>query len=144
MSDRLRGQNVTIRVAVDGDVQDGSWAKVKSFTASPRSDITEESYIGEVFDDLQFQHHGHDIAFEVDQQDANCIDFLTRIIQQEEDEGAHPVIVITAYYRYLDGSAAKTEVYQDVFLRMTETSVGGRKEYVSASFEGKCKRRQVF
>lgn len=142
MSTRLRGQETTIRVTVDGELQEGSWFKVKDFNASPRQDLIEEDYLGEFASDLDMQHHGYDLAFSVDVQDRNVIDFLSKLVANEEARVRHPRITVTVTYAFRDGSVV-AEAYYDVFLKVNEQSIGGRKEYVSASFEGKAKKRTV-
>lgn len=144
MSLRIRGQEATIRVTVDGDTQDGSWFKVKDFTATPRQDITEEDYLGELESDLDIQHHGYDLGFSVDIQDRKVIDFITNIVDREQSQQAHPAITINVIYAFrADNGNPVAESFYDVFLKVNETSVGGRKEYISASFEGKAKKRAV-
>ncbi len=100
MSQRLRGQEATLRVTVDGVGQDGSWFKVKDFTITPRTDITETPYVGEQEDDLDIQHHGLDISFSVDMQDRKTLDFLSTIIAREQDQLVHPVITINVIYAF--------------------------------------------
>lgn len=144
MSLRLRGQEATIRVTVDGFTQSGSWFKVKDFTATPRQDLTEEDYLGELESDLDIQHHGYDLGFSVDIQDRKVIDFITNIVSREQLQQAHPAITITVIYAYrANNGNPVAESYYDVFLKVNETSVGGRKEYISSSFEGKAKKRAV-
>ncbi len=56
MSLRQRGQEVTLRVAVDGQVLAGSMLKVEDFTATPRTDLNEDDFLGETESDLDIQH----------------------------------------------------------------------------------------
>jgi hypothetical protein len=144
MSSRQRGQEITLRVAVDGQLQTGSFFKVKSFHSSPRTDIVEDDYMGEAQTDLDIQHHGWDLTFDLDELDAKVIDFLTTITTLEEEHKQHPKITITATYVYrTPGVKPKIEVYSEVILKVNQRGSGGRKERVMSSFEGKCKKRQV-
>lgn len=144
MSLRIRGQEATIRVTVDGDTQDGSWFKVKDFSATPRQDITEEDYLGELESDLDIQHHGYDLSFSVDIQDRKVLDYISLIVEREQLQQAHPSVTINVIYAFRAANGNPVaESYYDVFLKVNETSVGGRKEYISASFEGKAKKRAV-
>jgi len=141
MSLRIRGQEVTMRVAVDGQIQEGSFFKASEFTLTERGDLLEEDFLGEVESDLDYQHHGYDLAFTVQIQDRKVIDFLQTITAREAAHTAHPNITITVIYAFRErGETAAIHVLQEVFLRPTEISFGGRKEYVSAPFEGKCKK----
>lgn len=143
MSQRIRGQEVTMRVAVDGRVQRGSFFKVTEFTATPRTDLNEDSFLGELEDDIDIMHHGFDLSFTIQHQDQGALNFLTSIVALEQAAQQHPDIDITVIYAYRgeQGAQDQIEVYHDVFLKMNETAFGGRKEYVTSSFEGKCKRR---
>lgn len=144
MSARIRGQEITVRVAVDGQVQEGSFFKVTEFSTTMRADITEEPFLGELEDDLDFQHHGFDFSFSVQNEDAKTLEFLSEIIDREQEALAHPDITITVIYNYRNSDVQdRVEVYHDVFLKVNEQSFGGRKEYVTTSFEGKAKRRSL-
>lgn len=143
MSARIRGQETTVRVLVDGQEQAGSFFKIKDFTVTPRADLMENDYLGELESDLDFQHHGFDFSFSVDMQDASTIDFLSNIVSREQFAIAHPNITMSVIYAFRDGTDPRIETYYGVFLKMNDTSFSGRKEYVSVSFEGKCKRRLV-
>lgn len=144
MSLRLRGQEATIRITVEGESQTGSWFKVKDFTATPRQDLIEEDYLGELESDLDIQHHGYDLAFSVDVQDRKILDYVSEIVRREQEQEDHPVITINVIYAFRGSNGLPVaESYYDVFLKVNENSIGGRKEYITASFEGKAKKRSV-
>lgn len=142
MSTRLRGQEATIRVTVDGALQEGSWFKVKDFTSTPRQDLIEEDYLGETESDLDIHHHGYDLSFSVDVQDRNVLDFLETIVLNDQTQVRHPRVTVTVTYAFRDGTVVAA-AYYDVFLKVNEESIGGRKEYISVSFEGKAKKRAI-
>lgn len=142
MSQKMRGQEVTLRIALDGVLQDGSMFKVTDFTATPRTDLVEDDYLGEQETDIDIQHHGWDLAFTVDYQDATAMEVCEAILQAEQNQGQHPNITITAIYTFREpGARSKIEVYRNVYLKQAEQSAGGRKEKVKGKFEGKCKKR---
>lgn len=144
MSARIRGQEATLRVTVDGQTQDGSWFKVKDFTATVRQDITEEDFLGELESDLDIQHHGYDLGFSVQVQDRKVIDYLSKVVANEQIQAAHPIVTVTVIYAFRASNGDPVaETYYNVFLKVNETSVGGRKEYITTSFEGKAKKRAV-
>ena len=128
---------------VDGAQQEGSWFKVKDFTATARHDLVEEDYIGEPTTDLDEQYHGFDLSWTCDVQDAAVVDFLTDIIDRSINGVAHPSVTINVTYTYREGSLPRMESYQDCFLKVNDTSIGGRKEYITNSFEAKAKTRRV-
>jgi hypothetical protein len=144
MSQRIRGQEVTVRVAVDGQIQEGSMFKVKEFTSTPRTDLVEEDYLGELESDIDIQHHGFDFSFSIDNQDQIPLELLSEIITREQTQQQHPAITMTVIYAYRETDASnRVEVYHDVFLKVADQGFSGRKDYVTTSFEGKCKKRSL-
>lgn len=142
MSLRVRGQEAVISISIDNAPQEGNtFVKVRDFRSTPRSEIKEEDYLGETYTDLDFQHHGYDLAFSVDNQDSEAIAFLDTIVARERDHLAHPEISIKVTYAFRNGSQNVQEVYQQVFLRVAEQGFGGRKEYIRTNFEGKAKTK---
>jgi hypothetical protein len=144
MSSRIRGQEATIRVAVDGQIQAGSFFNVKDFSQTPRSDITEMDYLGQDETDLDFQHHGFDLSFSVDNEDSLTLEFLETIVTRERAHQRHPDITVMVIYAFRErGVRNKVDVFHDVFLKVGEVGAGGRKEYISTKFEGKAKRKSL-
>jgi len=144
MSLRIRGAEATLRITVDGESQTGSWLKVKDFKSSARQDIVETDYLGELETDLDLQHHGFDLSFSVDIQDRKVMDFLTKVVDREAIQRAHPSITINVIYAFRGNNGEPvSETFYNVILKVNETSAGGRKDYVNTSFEGKAKKRQV-
>ena len=143
MSQRIRGQEITLRVAVDGQTQRGSFFKVTEVSITPRTDLNEEDFLGELESDIDIQHHGYDMEFTVQHQDQAVLDYLSTIVQLEQQALQHPKITITVTYTYRGEAGAndQVEVYYDVFLKPNEVSMSGRKEYVTSSFMAKCKKR---
>ena len=140
MSQRIRGQEATVQVIVDGDVKKGTFTKVTNFNLTPRTDIQETPFLGEIEDDLDIQHHGYDFDFELHQQDSKAYDLMQTIVVREQDRLAHPNvnIVVTLAFRSLS-EPSKTFVLEQAFMKMDSMGFGGRKEYVTAKFSGKCK-----
>lgn len=143
MSARIRGQEALIQITVDDEPRAGSFFKVKDFRSTPRTDLTEEPYLGEQTDDLDTQHHGFDITFSVDNQDAETLRLLDLIVANEEAHIAPPDVVIAVTYLYREpGQLNQTEQYSDGVIKVAEQGIGGRKEYITTGFEAKFKTRQ--
>lgn len=142
MSLKMRGQEVVLRIAVDGVVQGGSMVKVTNFTATPRTDLKEDDYIGEQETDLDIQHNGWDLGFEVDTIDAAALDLIDDIIEREQAHDAHPDITFTAIYTFREpNQRGRMYVYHEVFVKADEEGTGGRKEKHMVKFSAKAKRR---
>jgi hypothetical protein len=144
MSQKMRGQEITMRIAVDGVVQGGSMIKLTDFTTTMRTDITEDDYLGEKETDLDIQHHGFDFAFTVDYEDEKGLALAQEIIDAETNNEQHPKITMTVIYTFREpGVRGKVAVYRNVFLKQDEEGAGGRKEKVKGKFSGKAKTRQI-
>lgn len=144
MSARIRGEEVTIRVAVDGDPIPGSMFKVEDFTITPRTDLVEDDFLGETESDLDIQHHGFDLAWSIQTQDARAIDLCDDIIGREQNNLQHPDITITVMYAYRErGERARALVFRGCFLKEDETGHGGRKDRVVVKYQAKAKRRST-
>jgi len=144
MSHKMRGQETTIRIAVNGVVREGTMFKCTDFTVTPRTDIQEDDYLGEQETDLDIQHHGYDLGFSVDTIDAEALELCDEIIQAEIAHEAHPQITVTAMYTFREpGKRGKIVVYHQVVLKEDEEGFGGRKEKVKVKFSGKCKKRTI-
>lgn len=142
MSQKMRGQELTMRIAVDGIVQPGSMLKLTDFNATPRMEINEDDYLGEKQTDLDIQHHGWDGSFSIDYEDSAAIMLCDEIVGREQNNEQHPRITITVIYTFRDPAVrGKIAVYRDVFLKQDEESAGGRKEKVKGKFSFKCKTR---
>lgn len=143
MSLKMRGQEVQIRVAVDGVIQGGSMFKSTDWTATPKTDLKEDDYLGEDQSDLDIQHNGWSFAFSVDTIDAVALDLLDAIIEREENHDTHPEITLTVIYTFREpGKRGKVYVYPNCFMKADEEGAGGRKEKHKVKFSGSCKRRQ--
>lgn len=147
MSQRMRGQEATIRIAVDGQLQQGSMVKVKDFTVTPKQDIKEEDYLGETESDLDLQHHGFGGSFSVDMFDDTTIKLLSTIVDRERQHLKQPEITLTVIYAFREGAAVgggKVVVYHtNLILKQGDEGFAGRKERITVKFEWACKRRDV-
>ena len=145
MSARIRGQEAIVNFTVAGlGLLGGSFAKVQEFTATARTDLNEEGYLGETFDDLDIQHHGWDFSFSVHEEDGSSLDYLNQLLSNEESHLSPATVTMQVTINYREaGVAAKTLVFSDVVLKVNELGFAGRKELVSTSFEGKAKRLSI-
>ena len=142
MSLKLRGQEVTLRISVDGVTQQGAMFKATNWSAKPRMDLKEDDYLGEQETDLDIQHNGWDLEFSVDNIDTTALDIIDQIIENERLHVAHPDITIVAIYNFREPTArAKAYTYHGVFLKADEEGAGGRKEVHKTKFTGKAKER---
>lgn len=153
MSHRIRGQEAIINVTVADEFAaafgligrlGGSFAKVRNMTITPRIEQSEEGFIGDDTDELDQQLNGYDFSFTVDETDSIALDFLSLIAFKENNKLPRPVITVSVSYIYRDLFVLpRTEVLLDCIMKPTERTIGGRKEYIQNSFEGKARDRKV-
>lgn len=144
MSLRQRGLEITVRISVDGQVQSGSFFKVKSFNNTPRDEIVEEDFLGEDVTDLDYRHDGHDGDFELTDQDPRVLRFMDSIVTREQQHTKPPDITITVLNRYREsGERSVAEVYYDCIVRVSSRGFAGRKEYTASKFEFKAKKKKL-
>jgi hypothetical protein len=157
MSSRIRGQEATVRIKVADEFAAafgifgqlaGSFFKVREFTLTPRTDLVEQEYLGEDFDDLDVQHHGFDFSFTIDELDNAAINFLSLIVFKESAKLPPPVISVAVTYIYRETAIVAptlphTEELIGCVMKQADRTIGGRKEYIQNSYEGKAKLRQV-
>jgi len=145
MSTRIRGAEVALRLAIDGQVIKGSLIKVTEFTATPRQDLEELDYLGEDETEIDFMHHGYDLAWSVDMKDEKPLQILQDLVNRQIDRGKHPNITMTVIYNFRDGSGGsnQVEVYHKLKIKITETGFGGRKDSVKVGFEAKGKKKSL-
>lgn len=141
-SQRIRGQEATIQIVVDGDVKSGSFAKIVDFNLDPRQDLTETDFVGEVEADLDIMHHGYDFSFTIQEQDHKTHDLLIDIVTREQNRVKHPAINVVVTFAYR-GTSAQTIVLESCFMKMDSLTIGGRKEYITNKLSGKCKTLSV-
>lgn len=144
MSLRIRGQEVTMRIAIDGVTQEGSMFKVTDFTTTARQDLQEADYLGEDETDIDVQHHGYDLAFSVDMQDGTTIDLLEDIAARNTAKTRPQDVTVTVIYQFREpNTSGRIVVYHEAFLKVDEEGAPGRKERVKTKFTVKAKKREV-
>lgn len=147
----IRGQEASIRVTVQdpyasrfGLAGQLPLINVNDWTLSPRSDLVEKDYLGEKTTTLDFQHHGYDFNFTVDETSAVVINLLDLLQWKEENNLPPPVFTVAATLKYRDGlTLPRTEQLIDCRLRVAERGFGGRTDYVVSSIEGKARAKKT-
>lgn len=148
MSLKTRGEEALVTISSDvsgvATTLRGSMQKTKDFTSTPRTDIKEDDYLGELETDLDIQHHGWDLEFSVDTTDAAVMEYTDGVIAAEDEHRAHPNTTITVIYTFREpGVRGKIAVFHGVFLKQDNEQIPGRKDIIKCKFSGKCKRREL-
>ena len=140
----IRGSEVSVRIAVAGQLQRGTFLRCKSATATPRTDLVEDDYLGEAQSELDMQHHGWDLSITFDEDDDAGIRYTQQYVAADEAHQRPPEVTVTILPTSRDGvTRPGAEVYPGVMLKQSTRGFGGRKERVANEFEGKSKTREV-
>ncbi len=137
---RIRGQEVSGQLVVDGKLLLGSFAKMESFKWSPRADLSDSDFVGETESEPDLQHHGFDFSFTIHQMDAQAAQIYLKLVTALDAGVPLPAISFVVIKTYRDPAVPiQTLVFQNVTVKLDSEDIGGRKDYVKNSFSGKCK-----
>lgn len=140
MSERIRGQEVLIRLSIDGVLQSGGWIKVTDFTLTPRTDLNETDFIGEDESDVDLQHHGFDFSGTMHELAGEIRQYLSQMVANHEAHVAPPNVTMMVQWGFRGAGAQHVvETYRKAVLKLDESSVS-RKEFVQTKFSGKCRK----
>lgn len=142
MASPTRGQEVTIRVARDGDPVGGSMLLVQNFTVTPQQELPELEYLGETESDYDFQHNGFVLQWEIHQDDPTSIDMLDEAISDERNHLAPKPVTLTVIYEYRDpAQPGRIVSYFKGKIMQGDEGFKGRKDHNSVQYTAKFRRR---
>ena len=143
MSARIRAQETTIRVSVDGKDQEGTtWLKALKWTVTPKITNEETDFVGETVPDGDTLLRGYNFSFETQQGDSKVDDFVDALQANQDAFLPPPTIIMTVFKQYREPSAgATTLVYSGVSMKVDSEDAEG-KSYVTYKFSGFAKYRE--
>jgi hypothetical protein len=144
MSQRIRGEEISVRFLRNGTPLAGSWLKCQDFEVTPRTDLKETDFLGESETDVDIQHHGFDLSFTLHNLDGQTIEFLDDLIANEEAHQAPDDVRVQALYSYrTPGQRKRVVTYFSGVVKVASEGFRSRKEYVETKFEGKYQKRKT-
>lgn len=136
MSARIRHKETTIRLAMEGQDQEGSFLKVKNYEVDPDMPITKTKFVGEKRDDADQDVNGYDIKFEIEELDSKGEDVLDAMDAAQAANLAPPRFVISTLKIYREaGKGTVGHVYHPVTLTCTQ-STDANGGYVGSKWSG--------
>ena len=139
MGDRLKGQEVSIRV-VDSGTMVASLDSITSFNEEMKSEIKEDGFLGEVanrFDDI-FNGFGGD--FEIHIRRSDYVNFQKRVKERQQRKVVTRVFNVVRTDLYPDGTST-VFTYLDVKWGTMSTSAGSRTDFVKMKTSFSCSDR---
>jgi len=140
MSLRIRGQEQTLQVIIEGKDQVGTFLNVSNFKVTPRIDITETDFVGQEESDLDEQYHGVDFDFTVQKEDAKSREFLMDIITRQRNRQRPPRVTLILHDEFRDSQDPSSNLtITNALMKPDSDESTGRKNYADVSFSGKGK-----
>jgi len=136
MSARIRHKEATIRIAMEGQDQEGSFLKVKNWSVDPDAPITKTKFCGEKRDDADQDFNGYDIKFEIEELDSKGEAVLQAMDAAQIANLPPPRFVISTLKIYREaGKGTIGHVYHPVTLTCTQ-STDANGGYVGSKWSG--------
>lgn len=137
MSQRTRGSETTVQVILDGDLKNGSWAKVLDWNITPKQEVSETGFQGELEDDYDFAHHGFGIDLSLQEIDQKLRDVLLTLVSREKARAAYPDIQIVITIKHRAGqNPTETLVCENVVFKFDSISSAAKKDFVNTKLSG--------
>lgn len=137
MSRRIRGQEQTLQVIVEGQDQVGTFLNVEDWAITPKVDIVETDFCGQDETDLDVQYHGVGFSFTVEEQDSKVRKFFMDLIERQKNRERPSKVIIIAHNEYRDTSDANDNlVITNAVMKPDEFGNQGRKSYSKVKFTG--------
>lgn len=147
---RIRGQEVTVLLQVNGVPQAGSFAKVTGGGYTSRTDITNTGFAGEAEDEPDIIHNGWDIDFGIHEQDNTAIDNVWLPIieaatssspQVSTPQTGLPTIDVIFIKKYRDPKLPPvTLTFTNVKIKLERGEFSDRKSYWTNRFTGSARK----
>lgn len=141
MGDRIKGQEVSIRVVDNGAVV-ASLDSVSSFNEEMKSEIKEDGFLGEStnrFDDI---HNGYGGDFEFQFRRSDWTDFQLRVQARQERRNPNIVFNVVRSDLFPDGSVT-VYTYIDAKWGPMTSGAGSRADFVKGKAQFACSKRTV-
>ncbi len=135
MSQRTRGSEVTVQVIIDGDLKNGSWAKVLEWSITPKQDISETGFQGELEDDYDFSHHGYGFEMSLQELDKKLRDVLLDFVEREQARAAYPDIQVVLTIKHRAGET-ETLVLENMKFKFDSLASAAKKDFVATKISG--------
>lgn len=137
MSLRTRGSETTIQIVIDGDLKTGSWAKVLDWSITPKQEIQETGFQGELEDNYDFTHHGYGFDLSLQELDQQLRDVMLDLVAREQARTAYPDVQIVLTIKPRAG-ATETLVWENVRFKFDSITSSSKKDFVQTKLSGMC------
>jgi len=141
MASRIKGQEVEIRLVVDGVIQ-GTLTDIRSFDVTPKFEKLEEQYLGETFKRYDEIFNGVDFSMELHIEDSTVLAFMKKILERATRRVPGTKVNIKAKLNFANGQTPIV-LLNDCFFEDVPLNFGGRSEYGQVTISGSCSNFDV-
>jgi predicted RNA-binding protein (virulence factor B family) len=141
MGDRIKGQEVSIRVVDNGNLV-ASLDSIASFNEEMSSEIKEDGFLGESTNRYDDIHNGYKGDFEFQLRRSDWTDFQLRVQARQERRNPNIVFNVVRTDLYPDGTST-VFTYLDAKWGSMSAGAGSRADFVKAKAQFACSKRTV-
>lgn len=134
MSQRLKGQEVTVIITRDGNLE-SELTDILSFNITLKSEVLSQGFLGEKFDRYDDIYKGCDFDLEMHTHSQDWIPFCKALLDRQQRKVPNLVFNIVATLNYPSGETP-TVTLPDVKFGPVPINIGGRADYAKHKFEG--------
>lgn len=143
MPGNQRGQEVQVKLSIEGQPADGSWHQFLDWELTPIEDITEDEFLGEDTTDFDLQHHGWRGKFSILNKDAVALQFMHECQERQRERLTPHRVIMTVLHNYrLPDSEDQIQTLTDMVLK-ADTHGSARKDRTKTSFSFACKKSKL-
>ena len=143
MSSRIRGKEATLRVAVEGQDQEGLM-KVRNWSVTPDSEIVTTQFCGQPRKEADQDFHGYKLSFEVEELDRTAENIIQQCDEAQKNQLPPPRAIISTLKIYREpGKGTISHVYHPVTLNCTQSTDANGSSYISSKWEGFAPERET-
>ena len=141
MAQRIKGQEVEIRIVVDG-VMETTLSDIRSFEVTPKFEKLEEQYLGETTMRYDEIFNGVDFSMDLHIESASAFAFMKKIMERAMRRVPGTKINIKAKLNFANGQTPIV-MLNDCFFEDVPLNFGGRSDYGEITISGSCSNFEV-
>ena len=142
MSQRVKGQETTVLVIIDGELRQRI-DTIQSFDLDFELDLLEEGYLGEVANRFDSIFNGCKVEMVGHMTSREMLDVADVIVGRAQHRTGGATRIAISVTLEFDNGDLPSVLLSDVFFETVPFSNGSRDEYVEFTLSGKCSNYQI-
>jgi len=141
MASRIKGQEVEIRLVVDGAIE-STLTDIRSFEVTPKFEKLEEQYLGETTKRYDEIFNGVDFSMDLHIENEAAFKFMKKIMDRAMRRVPGTKVNIKAKLNFSSG-VTPIVILGDCFFEDVPLNFGGRSDYGQITISGSCSNFEV-